>query len=314
MPSSHTSDRSFQCRPYVASDRSSALDLLQRHFPDVNSDWFGWKFEGDVSLPRVLVVAERDDRVVGFLSWTAREFHFEGNRTIGMLGGDAAIDVDHRNSGVFSQMLRDGHAILKEQPAADFIYGTVVRDASSLPGLLLAGYRPVCELHWRIRSLLRIPHRRPERRKVSILSVEAPVSEAILRSAHSSAFLAWRYDHHPLFSYYSVDYGNHVAVFRRGRLRRIPVVFHMHSIATKTTDCHASLAIDALARSQAMRGVALLSLTAGKTDIGSLTKPRRFGRPVSRLLLVRNLSGRIPDTILSDPGCWPICAGITDSL
>lgn len=93
-------------RRFEPGDRTAFLSLYETVFGrDRRTDWFRWKYRENPYVDHVpIVVAERDDELVGCRSLFAQEMRGDGAVQTAFQPCDTMVHPDHRRQGLFGRM------------------------------------------------------------------------------------------------------------------------------------------------------------------------------------------------------------------
>jgi GNAT superfamily N-acetyltransferase len=247
---SRTSAQTYTVRPYVDEDEADVLSLLRAALGtgptgSRSTAFFRWKHLENPFGRSFMLVAEADDRIVGFRALMRWEF-LAGDRTLRAVRPvDTATHPDYQGQGIFSRLTREALSGLEGQ--ADLVFNTP--NNKSLPGYRKMGWDTVgsVTISVRIRHPIRFArHARhdggsvegawPLIRAERAADVLGQVADDLLRSSdrpddrlrtpRDGAFLRWRYGSAPELDYRAVretrgGQAGGLAVFRvrrRGRL------------------------------------------------------------------------------------------------
>jgi hypothetical protein len=220
----------FVVRPYRDSDEPEVLDLLRGSLGggpagERSPEYFRWKHLENPFGRSYMIVAERDQQIIGFRALMRWRFR-TGDRMIEAVRPvDTATHPEHRGGGVFSTLTRTALDSLRGE--VDLVFNTPNPD--SLRGYLKLGWqvvgqvpisvrvcRPASFVAWRLRRSKPAVPDRP--------SVQAPTATEVLRDGKSVArlvdrsevpdwrfstvttmdHLRWRYADAPLLGYHAV--------------------------------------------------------------------------------------------------------------
>jgi predicted N-acetyltransferase YhbS len=99
----------YFCRPLKLGDEKEVRMLVENCFGDfLEGKFWDWKYKLNPSFdPSLVVVAERDGRIIGCNHWLRKTFMLsQGLETEAILGADIAVSSDYRNKGVGKALLR----------------------------------------------------------------------------------------------------------------------------------------------------------------------------------------------------------------
>jgi len=101
-------------RPITDDDVGGFLRLYRSHLGTLASelwdaDWLRWKYERNPNVRETAVmVAERDDRIVGGIGFMPIEMSFRGRSFLGVQPVDIVVHPDYRNPMVFTELVERG--------------------------------------------------------------------------------------------------------------------------------------------------------------------------------------------------------------
>jgi GNAT superfamily N-acetyltransferase len=223
-----TLDLTYGIRPYDSRDEAGVLDLLRAALGEGptgsrSAAFFRWKHLENPFGPSFMLVAEADDRIIGFRALMRWEFR-AGDRTLRAVRPvDTATHPDYQGHGVFSRLTKE--ALRGLEGKAHLVFNTPNR--MSLPGYEKLGWTTVgnVPVSIRIRHPIRFARRarqedgrvdeaRPVVRAASASEVLAEGAEELLGSAERGdqrlrtprdiRFLRWRYGSAPALDYRAV--------------------------------------------------------------------------------------------------------------
>jgi GNAT superfamily N-acetyltransferase len=215
----------FRTRPYEDGDEEEVLSLLRASLGagptgERSAAFFRWKHMENPFGRSFMLVAEADDRLIGFRALMRWEFTAGGRTYRAIRPVDTATHPAYQGRGVFSKLTQDALRQLSGQ--VDFIFNTPNR--KSLPGYRKLGWETVggVSVVIRVRHPIRFA-RRVRREDATIDGVPPAVTaesaaEALdelgqelvnldepsddrLRTPRSVAFLQWRYGAPPGLDY-----------------------------------------------------------------------------------------------------------------
>ncbi|RQG90962.1 GNAT family N-acetyltransferase [Natrarchaeobius chitinivorans] len=106
--SQYTAQKPKKCqiRHFRSGDRDQLIRLHDTVFGhNWGHDWFEWKFENNPYVDHVpVIVATRDDQIVGCRAFFALEMRVGATTRIGLQPCDTMVHPDHRRQGLFSRM------------------------------------------------------------------------------------------------------------------------------------------------------------------------------------------------------------------
>ena len=239
----------YDVRPYTPGDEPKVLELLARSLGGGplgrrSSEFFRWKHVDDPFGPSFMLVAERDDRIIGLRAFMRWRFRAGGRTVEAVRAVDTATDPDHQGLGVFRRLTTTALAALAGE--VDLVFNTP--NEKSLPGYLKMGWEPVGRIPVRVRvrnpvrfatgfRSLRDPAASEAASTNDAPAIDAPLAADALGSLEEvdglleragaptgrwttprdHAFLRWRYGSAPGFDY------RVVREERDGRLRGLAV-------------------------------------------------------------------------------------------
>jgi GNAT superfamily N-acetyltransferase len=225
---SRTSAQTYVVRPYEDEDEADVLSLLQAALGEGptgsrSAAFFRWKHLENPFGRSFMLVAEADDRIVGFRALMRWEF-LAGDQTLRAVRPvDTATHPDYQGQGIFSRLTREALSGLEGQ--ADLVFNTPNR--KSLPGYRKLGWETVgsVTISMRIRHPIRFARR--ARRDGGSVDGAWPLIRADraadvlgeaagdlvrssdrrddrLRTPRDIAFMRWRYGSAPSLDYRAV--------------------------------------------------------------------------------------------------------------
>ena len=218
-------------RAYVPGDEPAVLKLLSASLGSGPAgsrtpEFFRWKHFDNFFGPSYMLVAECDDRLVGFRSFMSWRFQVQGLTLRALRPVDTATHPDYQGRGIFSGLTETAIAAVRDE--TDVIFNTP--NSASLPGYLKMGWEVVGRMPvWvRVRRPLRLITRLrtirssldPSRARPVVNAsraaevLESPEVASLLRrtpqdpggitTPWSTDFLRWRYASAPLLDYRAV--------------------------------------------------------------------------------------------------------------
>ena len=213
----------FQIRPYNEGDEMEVVALLEAAMGkgpagERSPEFFRWKHLANPFGRSLMLVAEIDDRIVGFRSLMRWEFRASERTISAVRPVDTATHPDVQGRGVFRQLTVE--ALRQLNGTAGLVYNTP--NEKSLPGYLKMGWRiagsmPVfVRVRHPVRFGLRLGGRRSHSVKPEIradparealsdglesLLEEAERSDARLHTWRNERYLSWRYGAAPVLDY-----------------------------------------------------------------------------------------------------------------
>jgi predicted N-acetyltransferase YhbS len=137
----------FSCRTFEEKDEEEVKKLVENSFSQfLGGQFWNWKYKLNPNFDSSLImVAEKDGKVVGCNHWLLRHFMLSPKlKTRAILGGDLAVCPEYRGHGVGSELLRSQRAskAMKDlNPSIAYTFA-VPRLASRLHSPV-AGYIPI---------------------------------------------------------------------------------------------------------------------------------------------------------------------------
>jgi GNAT superfamily N-acetyltransferase len=248
-----TSERlSVTLRPFRDEDQPAVLELLDASLGGGPAgrrppEFFRWKHLENPFGRSYMLLAEADDRLVGFRSFMRWRFDLAGESVHAVRAVDTATHPDYQGHGIFRLLTTT--AIEELRAEADLIFNTP--NDKSLPGYLKMGWRRVGEVPIRVRvrrpirflrllrsrhdaaaSAARVDPTPPIDADWSAAAAVESWGDERLTTTRDEAYLRWRYANAPLLNYRAVEERDGgelrgAAVYRvrtRGRLREATVV------------------------------------------------------------------------------------------
>ncbi|WP_242695537.1 GNAT family N-acetyltransferase [Halomontanus rarus] len=140
--SSTSRSTSYSVRQFRDDDRASFLSLYDTVF-DRNRDarWFDWKYEENPYADHVpIVVAERNETIVGCRSFFPMEMRVDGETRTAFQPCDTMVHPDHRRRGLFSRM--NEYALERYGDGSPSFFFNFPNE-NSKPGNLKHGWRKI---------------------------------------------------------------------------------------------------------------------------------------------------------------------------
>ena len=139
-------------RPFAEHDTAAVLSLLEASLGggpagERSPAFFRWKHLENPFGRSYMLVAEADDRIVGFRAFMRWRFDLGGEPVRAVRAVDTATHPDHQGRGIFRQLTTTALEDLRSE--ADLIFNTP--NDKSLPGYLKMGWRKVEEVPIRVR-------------------------------------------------------------------------------------------------------------------------------------------------------------------
>jgi GNAT superfamily N-acetyltransferase len=228
----------LEIRPYEDPDEAAVLELIRASLGGGptgarSAEFFRWKHMTNVFGRSLMLVAETEDRILGFRAFMRWRFRAGNDLLSAVRAVDTATHPGFQGRGIFTRLTLAAVDQLRED--TDLIFNTP--NEKSLPGYLKMGWSVVGDVPIQIRI------RRPVRfvRGVGSLGSDQQVParpaagaradealarwrsaigtaefEARLQTPVDLAFLNWRYSRAPELDYRAIasDDGRTVAVFR----------------------------------------------------------------------------------------------------
>lgn len=140
-------------RPFRPDDRSEVLALLTTTMAggptgERTADFFAWKHERNPFGPSLALVAEADDRIVGFRTFMRWRFVRNDRAVRAVRAVDTATHPAYQGRGIFTQLTRAALEAAAEHDV-DLVFNTP--NSQSLPGYRKMGWSPVGEVPIAIR-------------------------------------------------------------------------------------------------------------------------------------------------------------------
>jgi predicted N-acetyltransferase YhbS len=99
----------YSYRTLEKKDVPAVMKLVKNAFPDcLSGDYWGWKYQSNPNFdPSLVVVAEKDGKVVGCNHWLVRDFKLSADLKVNaVLGADVVVTPEHRGQGVGKALLK----------------------------------------------------------------------------------------------------------------------------------------------------------------------------------------------------------------
>ncbi len=99
----------YSYRTFVDDDAPAVMNLVHKAFPSfLGGNFWVWKYLSNPNFdPTLVVIAEKDGKVVGCNHWLLRNFKISNELTVkAALGGDIVVAPQHRGQGVGKGLLR----------------------------------------------------------------------------------------------------------------------------------------------------------------------------------------------------------------
>jgi GNAT superfamily N-acetyltransferase len=231
--------------------------VLDRPGQGVHDDaFFAWKHLDNPFGPSIMLVAEVDDRIVGFRAFMRWRLEIGGRAVDAGRPVDTVTDPDLRRQGVFSALTRAAIERL-EAFGIEMLFNTP--NDQSLPGYLKMGWTPLGRATRTLliggpmvvgRAMLtrvtgagvREPAAADPRNGAAPGAWDALATALRARAAggvavaKSPAYLRWRYADHPWFRYFQVGERGPGAVVRLTSSRRVPMAIIAESTAASSEE------------------------------------------------------------------------------
>jgi GNAT superfamily N-acetyltransferase len=243
-------------RPFAEQDTAAVLSLLEASLGggpagQRSPAFFRWKHLENPFGRSYMLVAEADDRIVGFRSFMRWRFDLGGEPVRAVRAVDTATHPEYQGRGIFRQLTTTALEDLRSE--AELIFNTP--NDKSLPGYLKMGWRKVADLPIRVRILRPVRFLRRIRFRRDLAASETVTADSVgepsddvpwaaagvigrngngqrLATLRDETYLRWRYSDAPSLPYRVVveeDVAGlrGAAIYRvrpRGRLREATVV------------------------------------------------------------------------------------------
>jgi GNAT superfamily N-acetyltransferase len=231
----------LRVRPFRDEDEPRVLELLRAALGAGpigarTPELFAWKHRDSPFGPSLMLVAEQDERIVGFRAFMRWRFR-AGDRTLAAVRAvDTATHPDHQGQGVFTRLT--SAAVDSLEGEADLVFNTP--NGRSLPGYLKLGWQVAGTMPVRVRPgrpWRRARHTAVEAETAAAALADTAAVSALLDDAREldgrlttprdPAYLRWRYTGLPQLDYHALRESEGgrllgLALFRvrrRGRLR-----------------------------------------------------------------------------------------------
>jgi GNAT superfamily N-acetyltransferase len=143
----------YEVRRFEPDDRGEFCSLYESVFGgSATTKWFDWKYAENPSVDSVpIVLAERNDRIVGARPFFALEMAAGDRSVLALQPGDTMVHPEHRRQGLFSRMTEAAIDLYADREPAFFFNFPNER---SRPGYLDMGWRLVSEtpIHYRVQN------------------------------------------------------------------------------------------------------------------------------------------------------------------
>jgi GNAT superfamily N-acetyltransferase len=231
---SRRAESSISVRPFVDADEPAILDLLRTTLGSGPGGWrtpefFRWKHERNPFGRSLMLVAEIDERIVGFRAFMRWRFVVDDRTVRAVRAVDTATHPEFQRMGIFSRLTT--RALEELRGDTDLVFNTP--NARSGPGYLKLGWHPVGRVtaSARVRRPVRLvrglrslrgaartsagrtsipieaEHARDaltDREEVSSLLKRSGGLAGRLATPKDADFLEWRYADAPLLQYHGV--------------------------------------------------------------------------------------------------------------
>jgi GNAT superfamily N-acetyltransferase len=317
-------------RPFRDEDEPQVLELLRAALGAGpigarTPELFAWKHRDSPFGPSLMLVAEQDERIVGFRAFMRWRFR-AGDRTLAAVRAvDTATHPDHQGQGVFSRLT--SAAVDSLRGDAELVFNTP--NSRSLPGYLKLGWRVAGTMPVRVRPgrpWQRTRHAAVEAESaataladadaVSALVEEAGELDGRLATPRDPAYLRWRYTGLPQLDYRALRESEGgrlrgLALFRvrrRGRLREAALA---ELIVASDDGATARRLLRRLGRAAAVDHFTCCPPPGGTADRAA--RRRGFLRvPRAPILAVRPLADLSPDP--TERRAWALSLGDLEVL
>ena len=226
----------MQLRAATQKDKSAIIELLklslgESTIPKSELLW-NWKHEENPFGPSFLLLAEEEEKLVGLRAFMQWEWQWNGQIYKSIRAVDTATHPAHQGKGIFKKLTLHQVGICKQQGVA-FVFNTP--NNQSKPGYLKMGWVEQGKLPLKFKLLhpfsmayhrlfkLNVPLANEYDASpvqiwepgISNLVSQAPKSTEQLVCNLSAQYIAWRYEHNPLFRYnYFTDKANFLMISR----------------------------------------------------------------------------------------------------
>ena len=94
-------------REFNDKDEDQILELLEQAFQrKISQDHWRWKYFDNPLKKQVIVVAEKEEQIVGCSHTYYRELKFGKKIHLMGIGGDAAVHKEHRRKGLHTNIVK----------------------------------------------------------------------------------------------------------------------------------------------------------------------------------------------------------------
>lgn len=164
-------------RAYHTDDRAAVLRLLTETMAggptgERTADFFAWKHERNPFGPSLALVAEADDRIVGFRTFMRWRFVRDDHAVHAVRAVDTATHPAYQGRGIFTQLTRAALEVAAEHDV-DMVFNTP--NSHSLPGYRKMGWSPVGAVPIAIRVAKPLAFARGLRTRTTHAARPAPV-------------------------------------------------------------------------------------------------------------------------------------------
>jgi hypothetical protein len=304
---------------YEETDRNGCIDLLINTFTNSSSeDTFKWRFESTDRRKPLLVCAKHKGRVVSFNSWIPWEFLYRDHLYVGYQSGESATHIDYRGQGIFNRVIKYADQIATEE-GIDFFFG--FPNPISYGAFIKSVYYPIETYYFSVR--LQTPfknrielHKRKSGSDVDYLNF---FQENKITPFVNNGYCQWRYENNTK-NYVIIDFieGNSRASFymrenvRKGFPELLLLDFQVNNYNERFID-HVFRHIDSVYTRTAVYMRTFFSMNSDRGRALKRHFPIRI-KTKYQILIVKNISNRIPSSILLNANNWDIMPHCADWL
>lgn len=214
---------------------------------DRDINYWSWKHEQNIFGKSILIVAEKDSKIVGLRAFWSWRLKCRGQFLKAFQPVDTFVHPEYQGRGLFRKM-----NIMAVQKAidnnADLIFN--FPNKNSLPGNLSLGWNYVSKLNWIVKLISPVKVLRSLNSKDKAQSAEIPedlaftesvcnsidvdtVFNGTFRTDYTKEYFKWRYARHPFFNYGIISTADGAklvfTIIQKGSLNQIVVVDYIGS-------------------------------------------------------------------------------------